>query len=137
MRVVHFEVNADKPERAAKFYQNVFGWKIKKWDGPMDYWMVDTGKEKNGINGGLMKRMHPKATTVNTIDVPSVDRFLEKIRKNGGKIVMPKTEIMGVGYMAYCTDTEGNSFGIMEMVRRPAKNTASKSSVMKKKRRKV
>ena len=30
-RIVHFEINADDPQRAVAFYQNVFGWEIKKW----------------------------------------------------------------------------------------------------------
>ena len=33
-RVIHFEIPADDPDRAAKFYGNVFGWKLDKWDGP-------------------------------------------------------------------------------------------------------
>ena len=35
-RVVHFEIHADDPERAAKFYEAAFGWSVSKWDGPMD-----------------------------------------------------------------------------------------------------
>ena len=44
-RVVHFEIPADDPVRAAKFYEDVFGWKIEKWEGPFDYWLVTTGEE--------------------------------------------------------------------------------------------
>jgi uncharacterized protein len=36
-RVIHFELNADDPARAAEFYKKVFGWKIEKWSGPQDY----------------------------------------------------------------------------------------------------
>ncbi len=36
-RVVHFEIHADDPERAAKFYERALGWTISKWDGPVDY----------------------------------------------------------------------------------------------------
>src|SRR5207248_9917827 len=39
-RVVHFEVHADDPERAAKFYRELFGWRVEKWSGPVDYWMI-------------------------------------------------------------------------------------------------
>jgi len=46
-RVVHFEIHADDPQRAANFYQGVFGWDIKKWEGPEDYWLVTTGKALN------------------------------------------------------------------------------------------
>ncbi len=112
-RPIHFEINADKPQRAAKFYGKVFGWKFKKWNGPMEYWMVDTGKGR-GINGGMMKRMHPKATTVNTMTVPSIDNTMDKVKKSGGKIVQDKTVIPGMGYMSYCTDSEGNAFGLMQ-----------------------
>jgi len=113
-RVIHFEINANKPERAVKFYQKVFDWKIQKWQGPVDYWLVTTGEKKQpGIDGAIMHRMK-KDTTINTIDVPSVDEYLKKIVKEGGKVAQKKTAIPGVGYMAYCVDTEGNLFGIMQ-----------------------
>ena len=113
-RVVHFEIHADDPERAVKFYEKVFGWKIDKWAGPVDYWLVVTGEDKQpGINGGIMRR-RDKGSTWNTVDVPSVDEFLQKIIKAGGKVVQKKTAVPGVGYMAYCADSEGNIFGIME-----------------------
>ena len=115
LRVTHFEISVDDPERAIKFYTDAFGWEIKKWEGPMDYWLITTGPEDQpGIDGGLMKREHPGASTTNTIDVPSVDEFISKITEAGGKIVAPKQSIPGVGYFAYCQDTEGNTFGIME-----------------------
>jgi predicted enzyme related to lactoylglutathione lyase len=115
LRVTHFEISVDDPERAIKFYTDAFGWEIKKWEGPMDYWLIMTGpKDQPGIDGGLMKREHPGASTTNTIDVPSVDEFISKITEAGGKIIAPKQSIPGVGYFAYCQDTEGNTFGIME-----------------------
>ena len=44
-RVIWFEIPADDPGRAAKFYEDVFGWKVEKWDGPFDYWLVTTGED--------------------------------------------------------------------------------------------
>jgi len=57
-RVVHFELPAANPERASKFYTDVFGWKIEKWEGGGEpYWLVTTGDEKMpGINGGIVKK---------------------------------------------------------------------------------
>ena len=53
-RVVHFEIPVDNPDRAVKFYTDVFGWKIEKWEGPIDYWLITTGEENEpGINGAL------------------------------------------------------------------------------------
>ena len=112
-RVIHFEITADDPGRAVKFYEKVFGWKIDKW-GAMDYWLATTGPDNQpGINGAIMTR-ETQRTTVNTIGVSSVDEFAKKIVDAGGKVVTPKTAILGVGYFAYCVDTEGNVFGIME-----------------------
>ena len=114
-RVVHFEINVDNPERASKFYADTFGWKFEKWGGPSEYWMVTTGADSDrGINGGMMKRPHPGAATVNTIGVASVDDSVAAVTKNGGKVVMPKTAIPTIGWFAYCTDTEGNTFGVMQ-----------------------
>ena len=56
-----------------------------------------------------------KGATWDTVDVPSVDEFVKKIAKAGGKVVQKKTTVLGVGYMAYCSDTEANVFGIMEI----------------------
>lgn len=115
-RVVHFEINAVEPERAAKFYADAFGWKAKKWEGPMDYWMLMTGEEgEPGINGGMMTKCEKSsAGTVNTIAVTSVDEYIDRITAAGGKVTVPKTAIPTVGYLAYFQDPEGNTFGIME-----------------------
>jgi predicted enzyme related to lactoylglutathione lyase len=113
-RVVHFDINAEKPEQLTKFYEKVFKWKFEKWKGPMDYWLITTGKDEPGIDGGLTKRTEGEANTVNTINVPSIDEYVEKIKENGGTIIMPKQAVPGVGWTAYFKDPEGNSFGLME-----------------------
>ena len=114
-RVVHFEINADDPGRAADFYREVFGWQIAKWQGPEDYWLITTGPDDEpGINGALMKRAAPGAGTWNTVGVLSVDEFVAEVVEAGGKVIQPKMTIPGVGYHAYCQDTEGNTFGLMQ-----------------------
>jgi predicted enzyme related to lactoylglutathione lyase len=114
-RVVHFEIDAKKPDRAIKFYEKVFSWKIKKWEGPVEYYLITTGKESEpGVDGGLSRRTESEPSTVNTIDVPSVDEFIKKVEANGGTIIRPKMAVPGVGYMAYFKDPEGNIFGMME-----------------------
>ncbi|MHA7648005.1 VOC family protein [Nitrosopumilus sp. S4] len=114
-RVSWFDIPADDLERAQKFYKDVFDWKFDKWDGPMEYYMADTGKEEPGINGGLAKRMPGQMGITNTITVPSVDEFTKKIMDNGGQLITQKMPIPGIGWFAQCTDTEGNIFGIIEM----------------------
>ncbi|MDD3874444.1 MAG: VOC family protein [Methanosarcina sp.] len=120
--MVHFEIYAGDIARAKKFYEAVFGWKIERWEGSMDYWNITTDKQAElGIDGGLMRRQGgepgadtPISTYICTIDVPNIDEYLNKIQKHGGKITMEKSPILGVGWYAYCLDTEKNIFGIMQ-----------------------
>jgi len=114
-RVSHFDIPVDNPQRAQKFYRDVFDWKFEKWDGPMDYWMAKTGEEEPGIDGGMSKRIPGQVGMTNTINVSSVDEFANKITKNGGNLIIPKMAIPKVGWFAQCTDTEGNMFGIIEL----------------------
>jgi len=110
-RVVHFEIVADDAERISKFCQNVFGWKVQKWDGPMDFRFLMTGDEKEpGIDGAFGIRQNEEDAVVNTIDV---DKYSELVRENGGEIVRPKQVIPGVGYLVYFKDSEGNLWGMM------------------------
>jgi predicted enzyme related to lactoylglutathione lyase len=125
--IVHFEIPADDVERSRKFYTDLFGWKIEKWPGTdsgdggyssnMEYLMITTTDEKGNkalIGGGMTKRQKPHEQITNFIDVKSVDEYSSKIEKLGGKVVVPKMAVPGMGYFAVCHDTENNSFGIWE-----------------------
>ena len=115
-RITHFDIPADDPIRAQKFYKEVFNWKFEKWNGPMEYWMAYTGDDKQpGINGGLAKRMPGQVGITNMIEVSSIDEYSKLIQSKGGHILVPKMSIPGVGFFAQCIDTEGNSFGIIQM----------------------
>jgi uncharacterized protein len=121
--VVHFEIPADQPDRAAKFYRELFGWDIKS-AGPagaegIEYWMVKTvaGKgwpEAPGVNGGLMRRMFPGQAIVNYIGVEDVDGFTRKAERLGAKVLMTKMPVPGMGWFAQLKDTEGNVFAIWQ-----------------------
>ncbi len=114
-RVIHFEIAVDDPDRAMKFYQSVFNWKIEKWGGPVDYWLITTGaEEKPGINGALQRRADAPQIVINTIDTSNIDETLELTVKAGGKILRPKMVVPGVGWAAYFKDSEGNIFGLMQ-----------------------
>lgn len=117
LRVIHFDLYAKDPARASKFYSDTFSWKFEKWEDPeakMEYWMVMTGEEDTpGIDGG-MSRKTDMPRNVLTIDVPDIDEYIEKIKKNGGKITMEKSAIPKVGWFATFLDTEGELMGIMQ-----------------------
>jgi predicted enzyme related to lactoylglutathione lyase len=115
-RVIHFEIPADDPQRAVKFYETAFGWKINSWGGPMEYWLCSTGPESEpGIHGAIGRRDANMPNTTNTLAVPDVEEYKKKVVQAGGKVVSPQTmTIPGVGYFVYCLDTEGNLFGILQ-----------------------
>ena len=119
-RVIHFEIQADNPERAISFYKGLFGWEFTKWDGPQAYWVIKTGPDSQpGINGGLLPRRgaidgQAVIAYVCTVDTPSLDQSVKKAQAAGGTQVVPKMPIPGVGWLAYCKDTEGNIFGLMQ-----------------------
>ena len=69
--IVHFEIPTDDLERAKKFYTELFGWKIEKYPGPMEYWMITTTDEegKKALEGGMIQRQDPQHPITNYIDV--------------------------------------------------------------------
>ncbi len=112
--IVWFEIPADNPERAKKFYSALFGWKIEKFPGMTDYWHIDTGGSDDTPDGGLMARQHPEQPITNYINVASVTKFMAKVKKLGGKVCVPKSAVPEMGYFAVCTDTENNTFALWE-----------------------
>jgi uncharacterized protein len=123
--VVHFEIPADDTTRASKFYKDVFGWNIMKWEGPMPYWMLGTadsdenGRPKNpgAINGGMGKREAPLKSITVTINVADIEKALQKVEKAGGKTVSKKQPIGDMGFTAYFKDSEGNVVGLFQPTR--------------------
>lgn len=122
-RPVHFAIHADDPERAIDFYSSVFNWKIARWgDAEPAYWLIATGDDGTpGISGGLMKRRGPPPSEtqpvnsyVITIGVDDLDGFAKSVKSAGGRQVVDKMAIPGVGWLAYFKDTEGNIFGLRQ-----------------------
>ncbi|HEU5246432.1 MAG TPA: VOC family protein, partial [Candidatus Udaeobacter sp.] len=110
-------IYTDDPEAVQPFYHDVFGWKFNKFEGgPIEYWLVTTGDDKDpGINGGLTRpREGQSSGTLNTIAVESLDRTINKIEQRGGKICVPKMAIPKIGWLAYAEDPASNVFGIIE-----------------------
>ena len=67
-----------------------------------------------GIDGALQPRKDAPQPTVNTVGVEDLDMHIAKIKRAGGKIMVPKMAVPGVGWLAYAEDTEGNVFGMMQ-----------------------
>jgi uncharacterized protein len=123
--IMHFEIPSDDVERSKKFYNELFGWNIEKWTGSMpataegmEYWIISTVDDKGNkaLGGGMGKRQSPQQQGItNFFDVKSIQEYSSKVEQLGGKIISPKMPVPGMGYMAMCTDTENNGFGIFEV----------------------
>lgn len=119
-RITHFEIHSSDPQRSAAFYSELFGWEIAQW-GDQPYWLINTGNEGPGINGGLLPRRGDSPLSgqavnayVCTANVESVDHSVEKAVSLGGAIALPKMGIPKVGWLAYIADPDGNIFGMMQ-----------------------
>jgi predicted enzyme related to lactoylglutathione lyase len=127
--IVHFEIPANDIEKLKKFYQTLFGWKFQKYPGPTTYYLVETvpvddkmNPVRAGVNGGLYCKKDAQdpvnVMQMNYIGVESIEEYSTKIEKLGGKIKFPKMEIPGLGWWALAIDPEGNTFGLLEYMKK-------------------
>jgi uncharacterized protein len=120
--IAYFEIPADNVDRAKHFYKNLLGWKIAPIETPkmdtekmaaMEYNEITTGEPREGtMNMGGMYKRQMGETIKNYVVVEDIDKVLAKVEKLGGKVIMPKEMIKGVGLVAIIQDTEGNGIGI-------------------------
>lgn len=111
--IVHFEIPTDDVERAKTFYTQLFGWQFSNPPGYEDYWAVDVGEDaSHGI--AMMERQAPNHGPTNYIGVESVADYLAKVEELGGKVIVPKSPVPGMGWFAQCQDTEGNVFALWQ-----------------------
>lgn len=108
---VHFDLPAEDLPRARKFYEGLFGWKFSGVPG-MDYFFIETGE--GSLRGGMGKRGSPEQRITNYVGVASVDEHMRKVLDAGGRVLTPKMTVPGFGYLAICSDTEGNTFGLWQ-----------------------
>ncbi|HWQ22359.1 MAG TPA: VOC family protein [Clostridia bacterium] len=117
-RPIHFDLGARDPARAIAFYQAAFGWTVKKWDGPFEYYMIMTGDPgEPGIDGGLSPTGNEGILTNLTLGVTLLEDAMAKVTAAGGTIAGEIDTIPGVGRIVNCRDTEGNTFSLIEEIR--------------------
>lgn len=112
-----FEIPATDISRAKTFYESIFEIEMSEMEMPgMQYAMFPFDPMKGRVAGGLAKSaMHVPANTGSIIYLnanPDLQRVLDRIENAGGKITMEKTSIGQNGFMAFFTDTEGNTVAL-------------------------
>jgi uncharacterized protein len=112
----HFAINADDVPATRRFYENVFGWRFTAW-GPPDFLQIRT-TEDGPVLGALQKRRElvegcPMYGYECTFAVSDVDAVAAAVVASGGRVVMPKATIPGVGELIFFADPAGNVAGAM------------------------
>jgi len=124
--VQHFEIPYVKADRAKRFYGKVFGWKMNEVP-EMEYTTVMTGpSDEKGmptklsmVNGGMMKKSPKVKSPTVTITVDDIEKALDQVKEEGGKVVMKKQQVGDMGWTAYIKDTEGNVIGLWQRSGKP------------------
>lgn len=120
--IVHIEIPADDPQTAGTFYANVFGWKLDL-DPTFNYLQFEAEGGPGGAFvqvSGPMEGGHPGYQTNRPLlylAADDIDASLGQVEANAGKIVVPKTEIPGVGWYAIFDDPAGNRMALYTSMR--------------------
>ncbi len=121
--VRHFAINADDLPRARRFYEQVFGWRFEPW-GPPGFFMIATGESEGRPIGSLQGRRElvPGQRANGFECTIAVDGDVEAVARAvvaaGGRILMEKATIPGVGDLIFFEDSEGNVAGAMRYASR-------------------
>ena len=118
--VVHWELWSEDPEKVSDFYAKVFDWNIRHLP-DLNYRLVETGGGP-GINGGIMKPQQGPWPGVMTfyIDVEDLDEYRARIEAAGGKMVVHKMDVPGVGSISLFEDPERRVLGLWQPNKEPA-----------------
>ena len=113
-KIVHFEIPADDPQRAAAFYHDALGWEISRF-GEQPYWLVRAGDDAEpGANGALVSRVDLHQSPIVIAGVADIDDVLSRVQQCGGEVAQGKLPVPGMGWSAYIRDPEGNTIGLFQ-----------------------
>jgi len=111
-----FEIPAADLPRATRFYEAVLGSKLKSETmGPKELAIFPYAEP--GVGGCLIAgdghAPAPSGTVVYLAVSPALDDALDRVKRAGGKIALPKTALPeGMGVFAHVIDSEGNRVGL-------------------------
>ncbi|GAA3626721.1 VOC family protein [Flavivirga jejuensis] len=118
-----FEIPVKDYQRAKQFYATVIGTEITDHHMPdetIKYGIFNYDMENNGVGGAIIQGEGQTPTTEGaTIYLNGGDDLglpLSRVEPNGGKILMPKTNINENGFIAQFIDTEGNRIALHSMM---------------------
>ncbi len=116
------EFNAPNLDQAVAFYKTVMGWDFYSMPEIPDYAFVKdlpmddpAGVMGIGIASGDAAKAFPGSTVY--VEVPNLAQTEDKVRENGGKVLLSKREIPSTGFFSITEDPEGNRLALIEMTK--------------------
>jgi predicted enzyme related to lactoylglutathione lyase len=114
----HFAINADDLQGSRRFYESVFGWTFTAW-GPPGFYQIRTGTDAApGVQGAMQERRELLDRPTNGVEctfaVDDVDATANAVVGSGGRIVMERFTITGVGHLIAFEDPSGNAVLAMQ-----------------------
>lgn len=112
-RLTHFAIFTDDQSRAKTFYANVFGWGFNTY-GLDGFSQINSNPSDSGeLIGALQDRKYQLTDEKVigfecSISVENVDEIASLVLDHGGEVLLPKSNIPGVGWLIKFRDTEGN-----------------------------
>jgi uncharacterized protein len=106
-----WQIVSKNPEATARFYADVFGWRVDV-NNALGYRVVDTCSEE-GVGGGIWPAPPGAKSFVQLfIEVEDVALAVEEARAHGATILVPPQKLPDGDEMAILMDPEGLAFGV-------------------------
>ncbi|RPI33661.1 MAG: VOC family protein [Chloroflexota bacterium] len=109
--VVHIEITSKDPKKASDFYKSVFGWKMEH-DERFDYYQFVPQSGPSGAFPQMQSDLFKSGDIIPYIGTDDIDADLKKVESEGGKVLVPKTEIPQTGWYAIFSDPNGARVGL-------------------------
>jgi uncharacterized protein len=105
--IVHIEIVSTDVKVSSDFYSQLFGWKIQTNPEWQDYYLFNP---ESGPGGAFMPpddKLYKAGDVVLYAETDDIEGTLKKVEELGGTVVLPKTDIPGVGWFALFSDPTG------------------------------
>jgi len=114
--ITWFEIPAADLARAQRFYEAILEAPLRAMDFEGEQIAIFPCQD-GGVAGCLVETAHPSphGTQVFLNVTGRLDRTLELVAANGGRLEEAKRELPGIGWVARIADSEGNRVGLHAM----------------------
>ena len=112
-QLTQIQIPSNMPINAMAFYNQVFGWTFQLI-GQTTFLSVTDQEEASPFQVVHLEDEGDGDPTIGSIEVKDVDSIVEKIQSEGGEIVIPKTAVPGIGWLAYFRGPDQHIFSLMQ-----------------------